>query len=275
MISASFDRSKILQLYARIGEIGVPLILTFLDTNGDPYPISGIDFKFIAKRKPTDIDPAFELSIGDGLTVVGTSLHQLKIELSEANSEQRNETYFYRLYDYEELHTWLNGPLRFHNGEFDASADTETITVTFDSEVVEITISNLATTPLPPATQSEVNTGTEAAKYVSPATLAAKALKSGTYSTTLTFDTDQDIYQDLTGQSVTFTLGSNGVNGVGIILRLNKPTAVTFPGTFEADANSATLDATKLNVYTLVFFTNWNGSGLDHVIYSNHLFTAQ
>jgi hypothetical protein len=126
-----------------------------------------------------------------------------------------------------------------------------------------------------PATQSEVDAGTATGVYVNPATLAGKALKSGTYSTVLTFDTDQDIYQDLTGLSPTFTLGTTNVNGVGIILRLNKPTAVTFPGTFEADANSATLDATKLNVYTLVFFTNWNGSGLDHVIYSNHLFTAQ
>lgn len=125
------------------------------------------------------------------------------------------------------------------------------------------------------ATQGQVDAGTATTVYVNPATLAAKALKSGTYSTVLTFDTDQDIYHDATGESITFTLAASGVNGVGIILRLNKPTAVTFPGTFEADANSATLDATKLNVYTLVFFTNWNGSGLDHVIYSNHLFTAQ
>lgn len=100
-------------------------------------------------------------------------------------------------------------------------------------------------------------------------------LSNGTYSTTLNFNTDQDIYKDATGLSITFTLGTNNVNGKGIILRLNKPTAVTFPGTFEADANSQALDATKMNVYFLVFFTNWNGSGLDHVIYKNSLFTAQ
>lgn len=123
------------------------------------------------------------------------------------------------------------------------------------------------------ATQAEVNAGGETQKFVSPATLAAKALKTGTYSTELTFDTDKDIYQDVT--SPTFTLAASGnINGVGIILRLNTPTSVNFPANFEAHANSATLDATKLNVYTLVYFSNWNGSGTARVIYMNSLFTA-
>jgi len=100
-------------------------------------------------------------------------------------------------------------------------------------------------------------------------------LTIGTYSTTLTFDTDQDIYHDATGESITFTLGANGVNGVGIILRLNKPTAVSFPGTFEASSSSVAFNAANLNVCYCVFYTNWNGSGLDHVTYRNELFTAQ
>lgn len=122
------------------------------------------------------------------------------------------------------------------------------------------------------ATQAETNAGIATDVFVSPATLAAKALKIGTYSTVLTFDTDQDIYQDVT--SPVFTLGSGNINGVGIILRLNTPTAVTFPSNFEAAPNSATLDPTKLNVYALVYFSNWNGSGTERVIYMNTLFTA-
>ena len=123
------------------------------------------------------------------------------------------------------------------------------------------------------ASQTEVNTGTESGKYVSPETLAGKALKISSYSTELQFDTDKDIYQDVT--SPTFTLAASGnINGVGIILRLNTPTSVNFPANFEAHANSATLDATKLNVYTLVYFSNWNGSGTARVIYMNNLFTA-
>lgn len=124
------------------------------------------------------------------------------------------------------------------------------------------------------ATQSEVDAETVTDKFVSPDTLAGKALIAGAYSTVLTFDTDKDIYQDATGSSITFTLGAGNINGKGIILRLNKPTAVTFPGTFEADAGSTALDATKLNVYFCLFFTNWNGSGLDHVIYKNSTFAA-
>lgn len=100
-------------------------------------------------------------------------------------------------------------------------------------------------------------------------------LDEGTYSTELTFDTDKDIYQDLTGLSPTFTLAASGnINGKGIFLRLNKPTAVTFPANFEASSNSTALDSTKLNVYLLIFFTNWNGSGTDRVIYTNQTFTA-
>ena len=48
------------------------------------------------------------------------------------------------------------------------------------------------------ATQAEVNTGSEDSKAVTPETLKSKALKSGTYSTELTFDEDKEIYQDVT-----------------------------------------------------------------------------
>lgn len=96
----------------------------------------------------------------------------------------------------------------------------------------------------------------------------------GGFSTQLNFDSDQDVYYNATGQSLIFSLGSKNTNGIGIILRLNKPVSVIFPGIFEADANSSALDSTKLNVYFLLFFTNWNGSGLDHVIYKNALYSA-
>lgn len=123
------------------------------------------------------------------------------------------------------------------------------------------------------ASQTEVNNASASNKFVSPSTLAAKALKIGTYSTELTFDTDKEIYQDVT--TPVFTLAATGnINGVGIILRLNTPTSVTFPVNFEAGANSAALDNTKLNVYTLIYFSNWNGTGTPRVIYNNSLFTA-
>lgn len=111
-------------------------------------------------------------------------------------------------------------------------------------------------------------------KSVLSAVVCQATVTNSTYDTELNFNEDQYIYKDATGLSPTFTLGSNNANGIGIILSLNKPTAVTFPADFEADANSATLDATKLNVYTLVYFSSWDGAGTAHVIYSNSLYTA-
>lgn len=124
-----------------------------------------------------------------------------------------------------------------------------------------------------PASQTEVNNGSVDDKFVTPETLAANALKSDSFSTELTFDTDKEIYQDVSTPA--FTLASTGnINGKGIILRLNTPTSVNFPVNFEAHPNSATLDNTKLNVYTLIYFSNWDGAGTPRVIYNNTLFTA-
>jgi len=135
------------------------------------------------------------------------------------------------------------------------------------------TILQTITLPVPSATQSEVNSGSNTTKYVTPATLKSKALKEGSYATELTFDEDKDIYQDVSTPS--FTLAASGnINGMGVILRLNTPTSVTFSSDFEAHPNSAEVDPTKLNMFILVFFSNWNGSGSDKVIYMNHLLTA-
>ncbi len=248
MTGATFDKSRLLKLYARIGEDGVPKVLTFLDDAGAAYDISALDFElqvFRSAPNPYSVDPIFTLSIGGGMSVQGAGSNELLIQLDQTESEQKPDTYFWRLFSVGENHTWLNGPFFFHNGEFDGVDDEDTITVLEDGGTVEITVSG-----------------------------TSQGLTIGSYSTVLSFDQDKDIYHDATGLSPVFTFGTGNVNGMGIILRLNKPTAVTFPGNFEADANSATLDATKMNVYTLIYFANWNGSGTARVIYSNHLFTA-
>jgi len=135
------------------------------------------------------------------------------------------------------------------------------------------TILQNITLDVPVATQSEVNDGDSTTKYITPSTLNSKSLKEGAYSTELTFDEDKDIYQDVT--TPTFTLAASGhINGKGIFLRLNTPTSVTFPVGFEESSTSEALDPTKLNVYLLMFFSNWDGAGSDKVIYTNRLFTA-
>lgn len=275
MKKLSLTKERKLAIYARINETGVSRILSFFDVDADgnrtAHPINGLEFKLIVKKK-SFLDNLFVMTEGSGLTVQGTSLHQLKIDLSNTNSTQKPVENFYQLFSTVEDQTWLDGPWFFHDGEFDGVEDTDDILIGANSDVI-IEISSTSES-ISASTQLEVDQETSTDTYVSPHTLSGKSLPNGTYSTVLTFDTDKDIYKDATGLSITFTLGTGNINGKGIFLRLNKPTAVTFPGTFEADSGSVALDSTKLNVYLLIFFTNWNGSGLDHVIYKNSTYTA-
>jgi hypothetical protein len=118
IFGASFDKSKSFPLFARIGEAGQPIILSFVDTLGNPYPISGNAFELPVRRFPTDDDALFTLTEGDGLSVFGAAQSKLLIEISSARSNQRAESMFWRLIATLEDHTWLNGPIKFHNGEF-------------------------------------------------------------------------------------------------------------------------------------------------------------
>lgn len=96
------------------------------------------------------------------------------------------------------------------------------------------------------------------------------------YTTTFTFDEDHQIAVDLTGLSPTITLDpTNAVDGACIMFRAKTPTAITFSGiNAEADPASSAVDATKMNVFLLMFYKNWDGAGTPKVIYTNKLFTA-
>lgn len=118
----TFDRSKPLTLYARIGEIGVPVVLIFEDEDGNPVDISDLDFELPVSRRPYS-DALFTLTIGDGLSIIGANNNKLKIEISEARSDQRDDSYFYKLKELTENHTWLTGAFYFHNGQFDGIMD--------------------------------------------------------------------------------------------------------------------------------------------------------
>lgn len=242
---ATTDPAKELDVYFRINKDG-SFTLNFFDSGGNQFALSTYTFTVNFKLRKNETTNVLQLTEGAGITKTSYSL---VIALTKTQSNLfREQNYFWELVRVKSSleKDWLTGDAIFHLGKFDGVEQTENITISDSSEItVNITDSS------------------------------NNELATGTYSTTLTFDQDQDIYHDATGTSLTFTLGTTNINGKGIILRLNKPTAVTFPGTFEADANSSALDATKLNVYFLVFFTNWNGSGLDHVIYKNSLFTAQ
>ncbi len=205
-------------------------------------------FEFILRDNKGSRVKIISLTLGSGLSFPVYLTDQLQATFSAVNSNIREGEYFWEL-----RRTDLNVPIANGSAFFsfdapDGNIETTSLEFTYASQIIQLDVSNLA---------------------------GVTALEQESYSTTLLFDGDKEIFKDATGLSPSFTLASSGnVNGMGIILRLNKPTAVTFPGNFEADANSATLDATKMNVYTLIYFANWNGSGTARVIYSNHLFTA-
>lgn len=241
--SATLDPSKLLYLYFRKNRAGTKKFI-FLDDDGNPFDISSIAFQLFVTTNPGSRAKIINLSIGSGLTVGGASNNELTATVTSDDTNLNEGTCFWELYRSDTEKTWLNGKAVFHVGEFDGVEDTNSVTISDGVDTVTITVADSVNAPL-------VN---------------------ATYSTELTFDFDKTMYQDVT--TPVFTLGTENINGVGIILKLNTPTSVTFPANFTAHPNSATLDATKLNVYTLVYFSNWDGAGTTKVVYTNSLFTA-
>jgi len=134
---ATFDKSRVLPMYARCDEEGEVVILTFVDADGAAFPVTGKDFKLAVYRRPSSSSAVFTLEEGDGLDV---DVNQLEIDLSAARAAQSPNTYFYRLWSEDEDSTWLNGPFTFHQGEFDGVNDPEDFTITIGGTDVTITI---------------------------------------------------------------------------------------------------------------------------------------
>lgn len=242
--SATLDPARILYLYFRRNRTGVKKFI-FVDDDSNPFDISSIDFELFVTSNPGSRERSITLTIGDGLTVGGASNNELTASFTASDTNINEGTYFWELLRTDTDRTWLNGKAVFHYGEFDGVNDTTGITISEDGETVTITVSDTVNAPL-------VN---------------------ATYSTVLTFDYDKAIYQDVT--TPTFTLASSGnINGVGILLKLNTPTSVNWPVNFTEHPSSETLDATKLNVYALVYYSDWDGAGNAKVVYKNSLFTA-
>lgn len=139
MNETSFDKSRYLRFYARIGEAGVSKVMTFVNSDGSPHSITSYDFEFPVKDKPGG-RTLFTLTVGDGLTIIGDDDNQLQFDISQARAARRATTFFATLYSAAEDHTWLNGNFIFHNGKFDGVEETESITVSTDGGTVLITI---------------------------------------------------------------------------------------------------------------------------------------
>jgi len=143
MGAATFDKSRNLQLYARIGETGVPIVLEFLNSDGTNHDITSYDFKLRVKARPFSTENFFELGIGTGLTVLGADNQKLSIALTSVQADTKPDTNFWYLYSENQDHTWLNGPFIFHNGEFDGLENASEIIVNENGTPITITIESL------------------------------------------------------------------------------------------------------------------------------------
>lgn len=244
MKQATFDPSRDLTLYFRCNRAGSKDFV-FVRSNESAYSfIYTDDIELNIYKNQGDKKKLISLTYISGLTL---NANRLTASITAALSNINEGEYYWELYRTDLEKTWLCGDAIFHNGKFDGvTNDSETITVNEDGEDILITVSD---------SQSAI-------------------IVTESYSTELTFNQDKEIYKDATGLSPVFTLGTTNYNGIGIILRLNTPTSVTFPVNFEAHANSAAVDPTKLNYFILLYHSNWNGTGTPRVIYTNSLFTA-
>lgn len=84
----------------------------------------------------------------------------------------------------------------------------------------------------------------------------------------LTFDRDKDLATVDDGGTVTFTLATSGhLNGVGIIARINEPTAVNFPAEFEMVNGSDSIVTDGMNIIVMRYYENYDGAGTGKVLY--------
>jgi hypothetical protein len=138
MNGVAFTKERLLPFYARIGEESIAVLLTFLNADLTPHPIGAHEFELPVKRAPGAEADLFRLTVGDGLTIVGDDLNKLQIVISKARAlGRRAEANFHQLYAAAEDHTWLDGPFRWHNRDFDGVNATEEITV---GDIAPVTI---------------------------------------------------------------------------------------------------------------------------------------
>lgn len=140
MKKLSLTKERLLAIYARIDETGVSRVLSFYNVDAagvrTPHPINSLGYEIRVKKSPFATTNLFVLSVGAGLTVQGSDLNQLKIDLSNTKANQKPVENFYKLFSTVEDKTTLNGPWFFHDGEFDGVVETDEILIGATADVV-------------------------------------------------------------------------------------------------------------------------------------------
>lgn len=243
-MAVTFDPSRQLDLYFRVNRAGSKT-LTFSEN------ISGNTYQLLIKDYFGNTIKT--LTSGSGLTVSGTTI------VIAPTADQTNippAEYYWELNLTNTSVTWLCGKAFFHTGVFDGVTETSTITITTSGDDVTVTLS----TAPPVATQSEVNTGTETAKYVSPATLQDKDDTAVALVDAATIDITGPKHTLSTALGRTLTISHGGDEGV-IEITLNATSAtMTFPAAWKgisegtsSGANTVGLSGTSGDIYVLAW----------------------
>lgn len=130
-------KEKPVSISSRVGESGVPIVFTFVTSDGSAYNITGKQWEYRLKSRPTSENNVFVLTEGSGLEIQSTN--KIILTVSDENASIRTLLYFGQLFSVAEDKTWVSTKHRFAAGDF-ASTDSIEVTVNDVSPTVNVTI---------------------------------------------------------------------------------------------------------------------------------------
>jgi hypothetical protein len=142
MAKAIFDIAGKLDLLFRIARIGSKTF-TFVDADAAPYSLSGLVFELNIKENPGDVEPVFQLTDGDGLTL-GDNTIQVDVDATQTDLPEK--LYFWELYETTTTKTWLCGSAYFISRDPSSENDATEVTVRTEPDVITVTISGVSST---------------------------------------------------------------------------------------------------------------------------------
>lgn len=136
MTGVSLDPARRLPIYFRIGRLGV-LTFTFVDTDGNAYDVSDLNFELIIYYK----ENSEKVLYTPAEITVSPVTNSIQFEFTVSGTENiKPYQYYYQLIVDGEK-TWLNGAAFAHNGDFDGVCEPGDIIVNTGLVSVNVIVS--------------------------------------------------------------------------------------------------------------------------------------
>lgn len=243
------DISKYLKITSRRGDT-FNLEVNVNSANGSAYDFTDHVVTWEVYTGAGDRSANLSFASGSGLTL-STGLISLTKSIADMSPLRRGaRIHFLRVtFPDGSKKLWVNGDWVVNEGTFGGSDNNAaTLTINSSGDVVELTVGSVSGANLP--------------------------LTIEEFDEELQFNHDKELdFEE--GGTLDFTLAASGnINGMGIILKLNLPVSVDFSADFEASPSSQDFDVTKMNLTTLIYFSDYDGQGNEKVIYNNIQLTA-